>query len=151
MFEPGRFVTREEFVKLMCKAFDLDIRNDAVSPFTDVKSNDWFFDYIMGAYEAEIVTGVSENRFGTGEKISREDMTVMMYRALENEGYNMDGFRNEFDDKNEISEYAEEAVGAMAAQGIINGIGNNMFAPKETATRAEAAVIILRCMEKFSL
>lgn len=151
VFEPGRFVTREEFVKLMCKAFDLDIRNDAVSPFTDVKSNDWFFDYIMGAYEAEIVTGVSENRFGTGEKISREDMTVMMYRALENEGYNMDGFRNEFDDKNEISEYAEEAVGAMAAQGIINGIGNNMFAPKETATRAEAAVIILRCMEKFSL
>ena len=47
-----------------------------------------------------------------------------------------------FDDFEEISDYAAEAVGCLVYRGIINGVGDNKFAPKATATRAQAALLV---------
>ena len=149
-FEPERLVTREEFVKLMCEAFNVE-ESDMELTFSDVKADDWFYGYVSRAVNAKIVMGFSEDMFGTGANISREDMTVMLYRALKATGKSMDNVQNEFNDKNMIADYAKESVDTMTAHGIINGVGNNMFAPEKSATRAEAAVVILRCIEEFAM
>ena len=47
-----------------------------------------------------------------------------------------------FNDSENISDYAKEAVAELSALGIINGVGDGMFQPKSVATRAQAAVII---------
>ena len=47
-----------------------------------------------------------------------------------------------------ISEYASEGIYALKNVGIINGVGDNMFAPKNPCTRAEAAVIIYNVIKK---
>ena len=47
-----------------------------------------------------------------------------------------------FDDDNSIADYAKSSIYVLKEQGIINGVGGNMFAPYNTATRAEAAKMI---------
>ena len=52
-----------------------------------------------------------------------------------------------FSDAADIAGYASEAVGALANAGIVNGVGDNLFDPNGTATRAQAAVIINNALE----
>ena len=54
-----------------------------------------------------------------------------------------------FSDYVDVSEYAKEAVSVLYGNGIVNGTGNGSFLPKANATRAEASVIIYRCMEEL--
>ena len=91
--------------------------------------------------EKGIVKGIAGDRFGTGLNITREDMAVMAYKAS---GLSKGGDCSGFADYSQISDYAKDAVAAMKEHGIITGRGNNEFAPKAYATRAEAAKII--CM-----
>lgn len=143
-FEPERNITREEFVKLLCEAFDFGTATSAVV-FDDVTENEWFAPYISRAVELGIIKGISETEFGTGALISREDMAVIMYRALSVAGKSVLGEGTDFADGHMVSDYAKDSVSALAGAGIINGIGDGIFAPKGYATRAQAAVIIFRC------
>jgi len=144
-FRPGNNVTRAEFIKMLMMAFDLVDKN-AVSTFSDVKTGMWYYEAIATAEKLGIVKGKGDGSFGVNEQITRQDMAVMAYRValiLEmNLGTGSGGAQ--FADKSDISSYALEAVAAMQEKGIINGIGDNRFAPKNNATRAEAAVIIYR-------
>ena len=54
---------------------------------------------------------------------------------------------NSFDDDSLISDYAKGAVALMKSEGIINGKGDNLFAPLDNLSRAEAAVIITRVIK----
>ena len=53
---------------------------------------------------------------------------------------------SKFNDKDDISEYAKEALNAMVSQKIVNGTGNNVE-PKNNTTRAQSAVIIHNILE----
>jgi len=143
-FEPERNITREEFVKLLCEVFDFGTANSAVT-FRDVNESDWFAPYISRAVELGIIKGISDDEFGSGALISREDMAVIMHRALAVAGKTIPGEGMDFVDGYTVSEYAKESVSALAGAGIINGIGDGIFSPKSYATRAQAAVIIFRC------
>jgi len=116
-----------------------------------VENGDWFAPYVAVALEKGIVNGVSENQFGAGMTITREDMSTILYRTIrminKTLKYSEKGY--EFDDWAEVSEYAKEAVGMLYGNGIVNGTGNGNFAPRANATRAEATVIIFRCMEEL--
>jgi hypothetical protein len=50
----------------------------------------------------------------------------------------------EFADEAEIAEYAKDAVAKFAAAELLNGVGENKFAPLRTATRAEVATLLTR-------
>ena len=71
----------------------------------------------------------------------------MIYNALVNNGYAFNKGQKEFADSPDISDYAKTAVEALAADGIINGVGDNRFEPHKNATRAEAAVMINNVLE----
>ena len=47
-----------------------------------------------------------------------------------------------FNDSAEISDYAKEAVANLYSLKIINGMGDNMFCPKLSVTRAQAAQVV---------
>jgi len=141
-FEPARPIKREEFVKLLTLACGVKT-GGAKSEFDDVLETDWFYPYVSGAYEAGIIKGISDNFFGTGSYISREDIAVMVYRVLaEKEILTGSSPSVAFGDHDAISEYAKAPVGAVAGIGIISGVGDNKFSPSENATRAQAAKII---------
>ena len=146
LFEPSRDVTREEFTKLLCEAFKLSDGDREIN-FTDVPKDAWYKNYVSCAVANGIVNGISDDLFGSGNKITREDMAVMIFRALKCVGKDMNSGAINFNDYNEIADYAQEAVALLAGTGIVNGVGNSNFAPKSAASRAEAAVIIYRCIE----
>ena len=149
-FEPGRTINREEFVKLICEAFGFGTSTSSFD-FKDVHSDAWYSQYISKAAELGLVHGISETEFGVGTKITREDMAVIIYRACQISNKTISGERITFVDNELIADYALEAVGILSGAGIINGVGDNKFAPKNYATRAEAAALLYRCIQIFAL
>ena len=147
-YVPDANVTREEFVKLVVSVLKLNtIGNDA--PFNDVDQSAWYADYINIAYNSEIINGISADTFGTGVNISRQDIAVMVVNALKAIDYKFtDGGELNFADSSAIDPYASEAVKLLKNSGILSGDNNNMFNPKQNATRAEAAKIIYMISRK---
>ena len=123
----------------------LGIKPGTVTPdFNDVSETDWFYESVSAAASAGIVDGVGNGCFGTGLNITRQDMVVMTCRALEKVS-NMslpEGETGIFNDYNNIAEYAKGYISSAYKLGIVSGRDNNMFAPTENTTRAEAAVFI---------
>ena len=141
-FNPEGYIKREEFVKMLVNAFGLKDTNGGENGFKDVDENMWYAEFIKIAADSGIVNGVSVDMFGIGENITREDMAVMIYRcAAQN---SVSAGSEKFSDDGAISDYAKEAVYSMQQKGIINGVGDNRFAPKDFAQRSEAAKMI--CM-----
>jgi len=148
-FRPDDNITREEFVKLIVCAFAPDAEASS-HKFTDATENAWYNEYISKAYALGIVTGYPDGSFGVGENISREDMVTVIARALEALGNSFENSTSmTFSDKDEISAYAYDYVEALTSLGVINGMGNGTFAPKSTATRAQAAKVIASLIDIY--
>lgn len=141
-FRPQDNVTREEFVKMILGAAKIDLDFKDNTPPSDVKETDWFYKYIMCAYEAGIINGISENEFGTGLYITRQDIAKIMYETIKLCGYEITERGNDFSDESAIADYSKEAVNKLRLAGIINGYENNEFRPNDFANRAEAAKMI---------
>lgn len=140
-FAPGDSVKREEFVKIIVNGFDF-VDSEAIA-FEDV-GNEWFREYIERGYKSGIITGVSETRFGVGENITREDMAVIIYRAVKKAGLELNieiDEKAQLSDMDNVSGYAKEAVEFLVSKGAVKGSNGN-FNPKAYATRAEAAQMI---------
>lgn len=148
MFCPNDCVTREEFAKMLVLAFGFETGN-AKCDFIDVDKNSWHYPYVASAYENKIVNGVSDDKFGTGEAITRQDLTVMAYRAVVMLPKRMATTDStfKFKDDETIAQYAKEAIYALKTNGVINGVSKNEFAPNAFATRAEAAKILYLLMQ----
>lgn len=139
-FNPTGLVTREQFVKMLVNAYGL-FDADAQSDFDDVPKNSWYYSFVSSAVKAGIVNGISDDAFGSGMNITRQDMAVMAYRVARDK-INNTSYGEVFTDDAEISDYSKEAVYALKGYGIMNGKGDNQFEAKAYATRAEAAKII---------
>lgn len=149
-FYPNDTITREEYVKLLVSAFSLTGDEDLVT-FSDVDKTAWYAKYISIAVASGIVSGISENEFGIGQQITRQDMCVMLKRTLDKKNIKLDStdkYYNVFGfaDQDIISDYALEAAQLLYKNGIIAGVDENTFAPLGNATRAMAAVVIYRAL-----
>ena len=144
-FNPNAFIKREEFVKIIVLAFDLKpSKKDIV--FSDVDINSWFFDYVCAAADLGIVNGIGDDRFGTGEYISREEVCTIIYRAL-NAAAETDDNLSGFSDKDKISEWAVPALNYLAGKNVINGVNKNNIAPADFCNRAQAAKIVCLALQ----
>lgn len=146
-FEPEASVMREQFVKMIVVAFDIPIGN-IENTFDDVDTQQWYSPYILAAFNAGIINGYSDSVFGVGNMITREDMAVIIYRALDKLELSLEsGSATDFSDSGEISQYASEAVSKLTAGGIMNGMGDGTFKSKNNATRAMAAKLIYELLK----
>ncbi len=142
LFRPDDDIARSEFCKVVVVAFDSETELADID-FRDVAENSWYYPYVRKAYSAGITKGIGNGLFAPESKITREDMAVMIYNAALAYGKVFDTESAvDFEDSGSISDYAREAVAALCNAGAINGYEGNVFMPKATATRAEAAKII---------
>ena len=140
VYAPADNVTRSEFVKMVVLAFNISDNGGRI-PFTDVSEDGWDREYISAAYNAGIIDGISASEFGCSMPITRQDMAVIIQRASGIENIDTDT-AEKFADDWQISNYAYNAAYALKSEGVMVGDNNNMFNPKNTATRAEAAKVI---------
>ncbi len=144
-FRPSDAVTREEFVKMLVLAKGV-YNTNAVCDLADLDRDKWYYSYVASAVEAGYVKGDQNGNFGVGQYISRQDMTVMLARAFGDILPEADT-TNEFADDSSIADYAKDSVYRVKQAGIVNGVGDNMFDPNGTATRAMAAKVICMALD----
>ena len=149
-FRPDKVVNREEFIKILISAagiYSLDAKCD----FQDVSGEAWYYIYVASAKERGIVSGISDETFGIGMPITREDVAVIVLRTLKQLSLSSSSAREQlgydFEDYDSVSEYAKNSVVALSELQIINGFDDGTFKPKDYLTRAQAAVIIFKMCE----
>ncbi|MBB6675189.1 bifunctional 2',3'-cyclic-nucleotide 2'-phosphodiesterase/3'-nucleotidase [Cohnella nanjingensis] len=137
-FSPLKSVTRAEFAKLLVTEFRLKAKT-GTSGFTDVATGSWYADYVAIAASNGLITGYEDGRFNPNAPITREQMAVMLARIPALKGTNG---QSSFKDNGKISSWARDAVGIIAGSGLMQGRGNDTFAPQGLTTRAEAAKVV---------
>ncbi|MBR5272751.1 MAG: S-layer homology domain-containing protein, partial [Clostridia bacterium] len=89
-----------------------------------------------------------ETNFAPNAQITRQDMMVIIYRALNAAGIKVEKAQSPtFSDANAVASYAKEAVETLTGAGIIAG-SNGKINPKANTTRAEVAVVLDRILNK---
>ncbi|MFC6333508.1 S-layer homology domain-containing protein [Paenibacillus septentrionalis] len=147
-FSPDGPTTRAEFTSLLVRA--LGLTNAAsVVPFEDVQAGQWFAEEVAIAYEAGLITGVSETKFDPNAKITREEMAALLVRAYEYQNSVITATGSaDFMDSSSISSWAVEEVNKAVSAGLLQGKGNGIFDPASDANRAETAQAILNLINK---
>lgn len=122
-FSPDNTMTRAEFATITVRALGLPIKNESV--FDDVKTSDWYSDYVNTAYHYGIVSGVSETEFNPSGTITTEQASAVLCRAAElcgmETGLGDVAIRNilaEFTDYMTVSEWAKQSVAFCYESGI---------------------------------
>jgi 2',3'-cyclic-nucleotide 2'-phosphodiesterase/3'-nucleotidase/5'-nucleotidase len=145
---PHEPVTRAEFAGILALTLEL-AEDETTVGFSDVPAGQRFAGAIGAAVKAGFVSGYGDGTFRPDKYISREEMTVMLIKAIEAGGFSMevvdvDGVIAGFNDRNIISGWAKAPLAAAVEAGIIFGRESGDFAPYADATRAEAAAVLIR-------
>lgn len=146
LFYPNDTITRYEFAKIVSNAFLTDKSGDRGIPFVDVPKDFWAYEYVKTAYSNGAILGKSDDTFDGDAVITRQEMAAILYRAAQNVGKTLSDYESakdyRFKDDAAIDDYAKEPVYVLRRDGVINGVGDDMFAPLDIATRAEAAQMV---------
>jgi|GEM_PF-2494029 S-layer homology domain. len=149
MFDPQSSITRAEFITLLMRALELP-QTAAAAGFSDVSESSYYYDALASAKFYGIVTGTGDSRFEPNKQITREDTFVMTARALQTLqllSTSTSGDLSQFQDADDIAGYAQDSIAQLAAAGILQGDAAGIH-PKSSLTRAEAAVMIYRILNK---
>lgn len=150
LFEPESVLSRAMFVTILYR-MENEPWAGAVK-FEDVQPDEWYANAVAWASEHNIVSGVSETAFAPDEAITREQMVAMIYRYTKFKGNDTtagnDVNMSLYSDYKDISDYALPAIRWAAGSGLMLGKTADTIAPLDTATRAEAAAIIMRMTEE---
>ena len=162
-------ITRAEFAAIAVKVYEslsgVKAIPSVVNPFTDTTDIE-----VLKAYNVGITAGTAADKFSPNVVLNREQAATMLTRVFKRvsiPGWTLDKDSPleytkpaPFADDASISPYAKDSVYFMVANGIITGIGNNMFAPRAitsaeqatgyaSATREQALAIAVRMAENL--
>lgn len=110
------------------------------NPFTDVKSDDWYYENVSYAVENGLFNGTTETTFAPNGIITRAMMVTVLYRA---EGEPTVTGTATFEDVDSGAYYAKAVVWGQQ-NGIIKGYSETEFAPDQNITREQIAAIMHR-------
>ncbi|RXT00301.1 S-layer homology domain-containing protein [Ammoniphilus sp. CFH 90114] len=140
-FAPNAVLTRAQFVTILGNW--LGWKDD---PSLKLEFKDQIPGYAVPAIKVAVSKGIVQGfpggLFKPDAPLTRAQMSVMLYKALQDRGDDLSGGTDVmFADAQNIPEWAKEAVQVMSTKGYIKGM-NGSFNPQSTATRAQAAALI---------
>ncbi len=143
-FKPNDTVTRAEFAVMLMNAWKPQ-GSGAELTFTDkAKIGTWAQKAVAQGVQAGIINGYSNGTFGPNAEVTRAEMAVMIAIAL---GQSVEtNASTGFADDKDIPAWAKGSIAYVKQAGIVNGKGDNKFAPQDAATRAEAVKILLKML-----
>ncbi|MGI2296863.1 S-layer homology domain-containing protein [Paenibacillus sp. GXUN7292] len=148
-FHPDKAVSRQELIVMLDRALKPAGDGEAAS-FTDqAKIGAWAKDSIARAVQAGWLTGYTDGSFRPGNGISRAEMSVVLAKAAKL--IVEDHADTSFADDASIPVWAKGSIAAAVEEGLLQGRGNNRFAASGTVTRAEAAIIAVRLLERMAV
>lgn len=148
-FNPQADITRADFMVLLVKALDLSATVD--SNFADIPANAYYYKQTGIAKKLGVTTGVGDNKYNPTAKITRQDMMVLITKALMVSGKISSEATADaiaaYNDKAQVASYAVNGVATLVKEGIVVG-SNNTIKPKGNASRAELAAIVYKIYNK---
>lgn len=157
LIQPGEnynytaFITREEFCGLIFSyirnAAEILDSPAAAVPFTDTNNAHIGILNLWG-----IIKGKSETEFAPNDSLTREEAAAILCRLINKIYPGRDATAQYFDfaDSGEISEWAMNDIQVICNMGIMQGIGDNRFAPKGLYTTEQAVATLVRVYNNFS-
>ncbi|MGD0152621.1 MAG: S-layer homology domain-containing protein [Thermacetogeniaceae bacterium] len=150
MMDFKRPITRQEFCTIAVLLYQ-KLTGQTVTagsdPFTDTSDPE-----IIKAYQLGIVKGTGPGQFSPGLNITRQEICVMIFNALDKAIGNLNkdtGGQFPFDDQNQIAAWALDAMKFAYKNQIMSGVGNNLIDPLSNTTREQAIALIKRTYEAF--
>lgn len=144
-------ITRLEFTELMVNLYT-HISNTPLSaiskeePFEDTNNL-----YIGAAYNIGLVNGISSSEFAPNNYITRQEIVCLIARELRALGIvTITNSQAAFSDMNQVATWAKTDINYCVQEGILKGIGNNLVAPLNNATREQAICFVERVRSNFS-
>ena len=152
-FAPDVTTSRAMIATILWRMAGSPVVNYAMD-YTDVAQGQWYSEAIRWAASEGIVGGYGNGLFGTNDPITREQFAAMLYRFAQEQGYDVSIGENtnilSYTDVADLSEYAISAMQWAVGAGIINGTGDgSTLSPHGQATRAQAAVMLMRFCEEY--
>lgn len=149
-FSPNTTTTRGMFVTILHRLEGTPYA--AGEKFADVPSNQYYANAVAWASKNGIVFGYGNSTFGPNDTITREQMAVILYRYVLYKGYGKEttGDISAYTDADRVSSYAVEAMTWAVGSGMIIGVGSNQLAPRDGATRAQVAELMMRFCDSIS-
>ena len=149
LFDPNGTTTRAQLVNILWRLEGKPVVNYAMS-YTDVVADKWYTEAVRWATAEGIVLGHSDTVFAPNDAITREQMAAILWRYAKYLG--MDVSSNgivmpDFADRDDIAAWAGEAMSWAYSRGIIQGKSDDCLAPNGSATRAEAATMLVRFLK----
>ena len=151
VFGPNRNTTRATIVTILWR-LDGSPEQSRSSLFSDIPTGQWYTDAVAWALENGIVRGYSDSLFGPNDPITREQLAAILYRYAQYKGYDTAASADlsRYTDLGQLSEWAQEAMAWANSEGIISGTSAVTLAPKDSATRAQVAALIMRFCENLT-
>lgn len=151
-FGPERSITRAEFAAIIARSLGLDTSASSSSTFSDVQSGDWYAGVVNAAVQSGIVDGYEDGTFRPNAQINREELAAMVVRALAYAGKDVKVSSTEqasllekFADADSIV-WGQAELAAAVKAGIVDGMTDTSIAPRNDATRAQAATMLNRLL-----
>jgi len=145
-FKPGATVTRAEFATMLVNALGQNTAG-TTGQFTDVTPDSWCYNSVNTAVYAGLVSGTGDHLFAPNAAITREQMAVMVAKALGINAPATDGTElSAFSDRSAVSSWAVSGMAEAVKAGIVSGMTADTLAPNDNATRAQAAAMVYKML-----
>jgi hypothetical protein len=115
------------------------------NPFTDVTASDWFFGDVAYAATHGLFKGVSATSFSPNTPMTRGMLVTVLHRLAEEPATASSAPFNDV----ETGAYYANAVSWASANGVINGVSADTFAPETVITREQFATMLYRYAKDY--
>lgn len=148
-YGPNNPVTRGMLVTLLYRYAGEPLQDgyDRTNTFSDVSNGEYYSAAVEWAYREGIVNGYPNGTFCPNQTVTREELCKMICCMMSYQGHKLNENTNclgRFSDQKRIGKWAIPYVGAVVNAGLVQGDSAGTIRPNGTATRAEAATILLR-------
>lgn len=144
-FDADGFMSRAMLITVLHRLEDTPEAAQSIV-FEDVKEDIWYAEAVAWGTQAGITKGMSENSFGGGMNITRQQLVTMLYRFAKHIDLDVTETNDlkVFQDGRQVESWATEAMGWAVEAGIMAGKPNGLLDANGTVTRGEAATMLMR-------
>lgn len=146
-FSPNSSMTRAMLVTVLYRAAGSP-QAAVTCNFTDLEEGSYYYDAVVWANSQGVVNGVTADRFGPDQPVSRQQIAAILHRYASAMGGDISvpegASLSYYDDAKKVDKYAETGMLWATANGIINGTASGTLSPLANATRAQVVVMLHR-------
>ncbi|WP_336774442.1 fibronectin type III domain-containing protein [Paenibacillus sp. MMO-58] len=148
LYRPELNITRADFLKLLVETLGLQAQSRV--SFEDVQTTAYYADAVGIAGSLGIATGMGDGKFHPANAITRQEMFVLVDRALQQTGTKPLSITDadvlgSFEDSSQLAPYAKEAASRLVQTGLMEG-NKRLLSPTGYLNRAETAVMMERLL-----